>query len=262
MKAQTLTLDDGDLAYVLGGSGPLIVFAHALGPLAWGPLERLRETCTVAIPDWEESTTPAETMNAFGWFEALAREHGGGRATLCAWSMAGPQAIYYAQRRPAALERLILVDVAGLGPGLPDLAFRDIPHVILTKLVGHPTRGFVRILWRHWVRSEHVDTKPLVEATYRFFKTGLAAPVEPDGDEDEEEDDDDELLATLSEIAAPTLVLAGRHSTVLGPRFGKTAAALLPKGELVVFEESSHTLQLEEADKFQEAVAAFMAGGR
>lgn len=254
MNDATLPLDGGDLAYVHGGAGPLIVFAHALGPLAWGPLERLRRTCTVAIPDWEASTTPAETMSGFGWFEALADAHGSGRAALCAWSMAGPQAIHYAALRPAHLDRLILVDVAGLGAGLPELEWRDVPHMILSRIVGHPTKGFVRILWRHWVRNEGVDTAPLVEATHRFFRSGLASPVDPDDEDDEE----DELLDRLPSIAVPTLVLAGRHSTVLGPRFGKAAAALLPDARLVVFEESSHTLQLEEPEAFEEALAGFM----
>ncbi|MND07160.1 alpha/beta hydrolase fold protein [compost metagenome] len=56
----------------------------------------------------------------------------------------------------------------------------------------------------------------------------------------------------------PTLVFAGRHSLVLGPQRGQIAAEKLPRGKLIVFEHSSHTLQLEEPAKFQELVAAFV----
>ena len=47
----------------------------------------------------------------------------------------------------------------------------------------------------------------------------------------------------------------------LRTRLGRTAAALLPRAEHIVFEESSHALQLEEQDKFEDALAAFMTCG-
>jgi pimeloyl-ACP methyl ester carboxylesterase len=36
------------------------------------------------------------------------------------------------------------------------------------------------------------------------------------------------------------------------------AAGKLPRGKMIVFEHSSHTLQLEEPSKFQEVVASFV----
>lgn len=255
MNEANLALEDGELNYLRGGEGPLVVFSHALGPLAWGPLDRLMDSCTVAVPDWERSTVPANTMGGLDWFEELTASMGFQQAALCAWSMAGPAAIYFATGHPACLSRLILVDVAGLGSGLPPLRLRDLPHLVLTRLMGHPTRGLVRAMWRNWVRQEDVDTRPLEEATYRFFRDESNAPEDP-SDEDE-----DTVIEVLPAVEIPTLVLSGRHSTVLGPRYGRTAAALLPLGEHIVFEESSHALQLEEPDKFQSALAAFVSGG-
>ncbi len=256
MNEETLNLEDGVLTYLRGGAGPLVVFSHALGPLAWTPLDRLMRSCTVAVPAWDRSKVPPNTMGGLGWFEALTDAMGFTQAALCAWSMAGPAAIYYAAEQPPRLSHLVLVDVAGLGPDLPPLRWRDIPHLVLTQLLGHPTRGFVRSMWKNWVRQEHVDTKPLEEASYRFFRDESKAPADPTGDDE----DDDELIDELPAIAAPTLVLSGRHSTVMGPRHGKIAAALLPHGQHIVFEESSHALQLEERDEFQNAVAAFVTG--
>jgi len=257
MTAATLPVPTGDLAYHHAGAGPLVVLSHALGPVAWGPLDRLARSCTVAIPDWQRSTVPADTMSGLDWFEALVASLGSDSATLCAWSMAGPAAILYAATRPARLSRLVLVDVAGLGEGLPPLQLRDLAHLLLSKLRGHPTRGFVRALWRNWVHREDFDTTPLVEASYRFFRDQEGALAEP-SDEDEE---DDAIVDALSSIEVPTLVLAGRHSTVLGPRHGKVAAALLPRSRLLVLEGSSHALQLEEPEAFQDAVAAFVTDG-
>ena len=257
MNDESLALEHGMLTYLRGGKGPLVVFSHALGPLAWGPLDRLMGSCTVAVPVWERSTVPANTMGALGWFEALTAAMGFQRAALCAWSMAGPAAIYFAAAQPAGLSHLILVDVAGLGPGLPPLRWRDLPHLVLTRLLGHPTRGFVRAMWKNWVRRGNVDTKPLEEATYRFFRDESNAPEDPTDDDE----DADTVIDVLPTVKVPTLVLSGRHSSVLGPRYGRTAAALLPLGKYIVFEESSHALQLEERYKFQGALAAFVTGG-
>ena len=41
MNDESLALEHGTLTYLRGGKGPLVVFSHALGPLAWGPLDRL-----------------------------------------------------------------------------------------------------------------------------------------------------------------------------------------------------------------------------
>lgn len=258
MDEHTLPLENGTLTYRSGGRGPWVVFSHALGPLAWGPLERLRERCTVAVPDWERSTVPPRTMGGLTWFEALLAHHGAERAALCAWSMAGPAAIHYAAETSAHLSHLILVDVAGLGPGLPPLRWRDIPHVVASRLRGAPTRGLVRSLWRNWVRSPEVETGPLIEASVRFFRDQQAALDDPTDDDDT--DEEEALLDALSEIDVPTLVLSGRHSTVLGPRHGRIAASMLPHGTHTIFEESSHALPLEEPEKFQTAVAELVCG--
>lgn len=255
MNDESLDLGNGTLAYARGGDGPLVVFSHALGPLAWGSLERVMGSCTVAVLDWERSTVPARTMGELGWFEALCAATGFERAALCAWSMAGPAAICFAAERPACLSHLVLVDVAGLGSDLPPLRLRELPHLLVTKFLGHPSRGLVRAMWRNWVRRRDVvDVTPLEEATYRFFRD-TAKDLEDPTDDDEE---DDELIAELPDVRVPTLVMSGRYSTVLGPRHGRTAAALLPHAEHVVFEESSHSLQLEEAAKFEEALVAFV----
>jgi pimeloyl-ACP methyl ester carboxylesterase len=109
-------------------------------------------------------------------------------------------------------------------------------------------------MWRSWVRRGNVDTKPLEEATYRFFRDVSNAPEDPT------DEDEDTVIDVLPNVRVPTLVLSGRYSSVMGPRYGRTAAALLPRGKHIVFEESSHALQLEEADEFQDALAAFVTG--
>jgi len=254
-----LDLAGGELACRTAGHGPLVVLTHALGPLAWGDLAPLARSCTVAVPDWEASSLDRRTQVTLEWFEPLVRALGHERGALAAWSMSGPGAIWFAAEEPPALSRLVLVDVVGLGD-VPPLRWRDLPHVLAMRLLGRPTRGFVRMLWRGWVGRDDLDTRELEEATLRFFRANRDAFGLPGSGDDEDEEDDEPLIDELPSIRVPTLVLAGRHSQVLGPEHGRAAAERLPDGRLVVFERSGHSLQLEEPDRFQDVVAGFVSG--
>ena len=239
-----LELPGGALVHRSAGAGPLVVLTHAFGGLAWGDLTALAGSCTVVVPDWEASTLDRRTQVTFAWFDPLVRSLGHGSRPACAsWSMSGPGAIWFAAEEPPALSRLILDEVAGLGE-LPPIRLRDLRHLLWMRLRGRPTRGFVRMLWRGWVWQQGLDTRELEQATLRFFRAN------PDayglGAEEDDEDEDESLLDELQHIQVPTLVLAGRHSQVLGPEHGRAAVQRLPRGELVVFEESGHSLQLEE----------------
>jgi proline iminopeptidase len=256
MNERTFTLDEGSFTYLHGGAGPLVVLTHGLGPLAWGTLDQLMGSCSVAVPVGERCSINTEARITLKWFKPLVGDMGFKHAALCSWSMAGPAAIEYAAGRPEALTRLILVDVAGLGSDWPRLRLGDLLHFFLTRLLGRPTRGFVRSMWRSMVHRPDLDTKPLIAATYRFFRREPGALLGPPDEDDN--DDGESLRDMLASIAVPTLVLAGRHSLVLGPERGRIAAEKLPRGKLIVFEDSSHTLQLEEPDKFLEVIAAFV----
>lgn len=62
----------------------------------------------------------------------------------------------------------------------------------------------------------------------------------------------------LGEIAAPTLVLGGRHDWVTPYGESEVIAAGIPGSELVIFEESGHLPFVEEQDRFLEVVRRFM----
>jgi len=62
----------------------------------------------------------------------------------------------------------------------------------------------------------------------------------------------------MEQVRVPTLVLAGRYSLVLGPEAGARAVERLPEGRLVIFERSAHAIALEEPERFQEEMAAFV----
>ncbi|MDX1479157.1 MAG: alpha/beta hydrolase [Saprospiraceae bacterium] len=243
--------DNGGLRVALGGRGPLIIFNHALGPLAWGDLSRLEADFTVAIPDWVASDYDHAARAALDWFGVLCSELGVTQAALCVWSMAGPAGIRFAARQPDNLSHLVLVDVAGLSDALPPLEWKDVPHLVMSRLRGYPTRGMVRAMWRSWVLPG-LQTSELEEATYQFFRGQRKQRPGPQGTEEPP------LLDALSLISVPVLVLGGRHSAVLGPVLARSVSGHLDRADVVIFERSSHALQLEEPEKFQQVMASWL----
>lgn len=63
----------------------------------------------------------------------------------------------------------------------------------------------------------------------------------------------------LPAIRCPTLVTVGRHDWITPVAASETIASLIPGARLVVFEESGHSPQIEEAPKFQATVRAFLS---
>ena len=254
-NTNTLDLEGGGLIYVSGGEGPLILFSHMLGAVAWGDLPELMQSCTVVIPIWDKSSISHDDWGAYRWFDPLLDALKADHATLCAWSMAGPSAIRFAASKPARLQNLILTDVVGLGGGLPRLTLRDLPSVIRTSLTGKPTRGYVKAMWRNWLKpGSTMDTTSLVDAHLHFLNSARygrkqkgTPPVV-------------QLADLLPQIAVPTLIVAGKHSSVMGVEYGAVASTKIPQCKLVICEESGHAPQLEEPAKFQDAVRAFVNG--
>ena len=67
-----------------------------------------------------------------------------------------------------------------------------------------------------------------------------------------------DMRPRLHEITAPTLILAGRWDFRTTPEDTKVMQQEISGAELVVFEESSHMLYIEEQDKFVATVIDFM----
>lgn len=67
-----------------------------------------------------------------------------------------------------------------------------------------------------------------------------------------------DLKPQLSTVAAPTLITVGRTDWITPVSCSETIASLIPNSELVVFEESGHSPQIEEAEKWTKTVRSFL----
>lgn len=61
----------------------------------------------------------------------------------------------------------------------------------------------------------------------------------------------------LSAIDSPTLVLAGRHDFICGPRWADELRGGIPNSVMVVFENSGHFAHIEQEDDFTNAIVSF-----
>jgi proline iminopeptidase len=68
-----------------------------------------------------------------------------------------------------------------------------------------------------------------------------------------------DLRARLPEIAVPTLVVVGRHDWITPVEASEELAAGIPGAELVIFENSGHSPQLEENERFIAVVRDFLS---
>ena len=67
-----------------------------------------------------------------------------------------------------------------------------------------------------------------------------------------------DLRPELARITAPTLVLAGRHDWICPPEFSAEIRALIPGSEYRVFENSSHSIRVDEPEALNAAIRAFV----
>lgn len=67
-----------------------------------------------------------------------------------------------------------------------------------------------------------------------------------------------DLKSSLPSVTVPTLITVGRHDWITPVSCSETIAALVPQSELVVFEKSGHSPQVEEADEWLGTVREFL----
>ncbi|SDG32505.1 proline iminopeptidase [Sinosporangium album] len=67
-----------------------------------------------------------------------------------------------------------------------------------------------------------------------------------------------DLKSALPGVTAPTLITVGRHDWITPVACSETIADLIPQSTLVVFENSGHSPQAEEADLWEATVREFL----
>ena len=69
-----------------------------------------------------------------------------------------------------------------------------------------------------------------------------------------------DLRPELAAITAPTLIIAGQQDWICPPEFSEEIHRLIPHSQLQVFENSSHSLRVDEPQRLITSIRAFVQG--
>ena len=282
--SRTLVVDGVKLHYFCGGSGSPLVLVHGLGSSAavefyynLEPLAAQHRVIAVDLPGFGQSDKPVLEYTIDLFVKAvsdLMASEGVGRAAVMGVSMGGRVALGLALTDPEQVERLILVDALGVGPPRRVLAYR----ILLTKGLGELTLSgtaralrrmnpaTIRRFWGWYLnRPGRVDailsdqriadhgallSKPEYRAAYLSALRSLAGMRSLR--------DGVVVAARLPELRMPTLLVWGRHDHIFPPSHAESALERLPNGRVEIFEGSGHTPQMEEPERFNRLVLAFL----
>lgn len=262
------------LVYDDAGQGTPIVTLHGgpgMGSRAgdWAAFQPLTDTYRLISYDQRgngesQGAEPYSHAQFVADLEALRQQLGLGKIVVLGGSYGGFIALEYALAHPGNLHAVILRDTAAsnrfqgtskeraLGSG-----FR-VDEETLDRLFSGRVRSdddfresFAMIQPLYTVERDPArEAERLARIPFRFETHNWAfSRNQPEYD----------LTARLGEIQVPVLVTVGRHDWITPLEASEELAAGLPNGELVVFEHSGHSPQVEEQGRYLATVRGFLA---
>ena len=261
-----------DIHYAAAGDGPPIVFLHGLGAssITWqeniGPLSDRFRVYTPDFPGHGDSvkldveyTVEAGISLVLGFLDAV----GARKAALCGSAMGGLIALQTALQHPGRVSHLVLINSAGIGREIAGyLRVMSLP--LLGEFLEGPTHRSARAMMRlvFGARKEYpealfeelVRTRSLPGGRNAVLKS-LRVGVNILGMRPEHR-----LLHRLRELQMPLMIVWGALDPVFPPKYAQAAAEAAPGSKLLFFPNAGHWPHMEEAERFNAEVTAFLLG--
>jgi len=255
-KTQRATLPDAAVHYWRGGRGAPVVFVHGFGTEAAVNWYQQMIACVssfdVIAPDLPGfgGSDRIATTNCIALqvrsLAALLERLRLDRVVLVGHSMGGWISLAFAAAYPERVNRLVVVDAAGLRFD-PDMSLERalLPQTIddVRLLIRANFQRAVRLptfVLRDLLRTARRDVEPRTELLQRLVY----------GDE--------HLDDRLHAITAPTLVVWGRGDTLTPPALGERIAAAIPEARLVIFDDCAHSPNVEQYERFNRLLLEFL----
>lgn len=195
--------------------------------------------------------------------EGLRQALGLGKIVLLGGSYGGFIALEYALRHPEQLHALILRDTAAshkyqhtskqraLSSGFP-MDLERLDRLFNGQMTSDEDfrQSFAMIQPLYTVQRDPAEeARRLAAIPFRYQTHNWAfSRNQPHYD----------LTGRLGEVRVPVLVTVGRHDWITPLEASQELHRLLPNSELVVFEESGHSPQIEEREKYLQTVRDFL----
>lgn len=259
-----------------GGEWSPVVFIHGLGGSWQNWLENLavvaqtRRVVGVDLPGFGWSDPPTGDVSISGFadaVEALCDHLDLGPVALVGNSMGGFTSAEAAIRHPDRVERLVLVDAAGISTS--DLMRRPARAMAKMLTLGTTARarrtgpGGSRAVLPARPGALHAAVATIARHPTRLKRDLLAEQMMGRGGEREflasmDAIMDYDIRDRLPEIACPTLVVQGADDMLVPARDADEFNRLIPDSRVLLLEDTGHVPMLERPTVFNEHLLAFL----
>jgi len=186
-------------------------------------------------------------------------------ASLIGHSLGGGVSLQFSIQFPDKVEKLVLVNSAGLGKKVT-LLLRLLTLPIIGKLLARPSRKRTANFLKECVNDSTLITDELIEFGYSLAalpgaQDSLLSIVRTLGNiRGMREDVLRSIVDNLATIIAPTFILWGQQDRILPVAYAHVAEKKIPNVQLHIFDPCGHFPQLERPEEFNSLVLKFLAG--
>ena len=228
-----------DIRYVEAGDGPPLVCLHGAGGLrltrAHELLAERYRVIAFETPGFGESPVN-DVSRSLPELASSMREAVGAvgleRCHLWGTSFGGKLALWFATQEPERVDALVLASPAAIieDPWMPQ------PDEMASVLYAHPER-----------QANTATLAPEVDAKQRgLVRRLIGPPREP------------ELEDAMRRLDVPTLVLFGTEDRLTPPGLGRYYRELLPRGHVVIVDNTAQAIYAERPETFAAIVGDFL----
>ena len=271
---------DVDAHWLAAGRGTPVLLVHGLGnsSLVWRRVIRgLAQGHRVVVPDLpgfghSSPTRRRPLLNAYTDFlaELVERTSPGVPAAVVGNSTGGAAALRLAAVRPDLVSRLVLVDPAGVGQGVPSW-WRLVRFEPLVRLVSAvpltltPRPVLEYLIGEAYRRMAFADPAHVSERSVRLFAERLNSRARIHRFLRNAHDVVDAFQGDVQSIEAPlpvpVLALWGRQDRLVPLHDALALLERIGGLEVRIIEDAGHSPQLEAPDAFLDAVRPFLDRG-
>jgi pimeloyl-ACP methyl ester carboxylesterase len=235
------------------GAGPALLLLHGWGGSArsFAPimpdLIRSFDACTFDFPGFGLSALPNDAwgmQDYVRFVRHLMARLGIERAHLLGHSHGGRVGIALAAQAPEAVDRLVLVDSAGIRPPRTlalrtrGLVARTGRRLLAHPLAGEPGRRALVALYRRLGMTDYANAGPLRATFVRIVN--------------------EDLSGLLPSITVPTLVIWGGRDRETPLWMGEQMARAIPNARLCLLPQAGHFSYLDDPRTFEQHVLGFL----
>jgi pimeloyl-ACP methyl ester carboxylesterase len=255
VSERTLKVRGKSVQLFEGGDGPPVLYLHGAGTYWWLPghdrLAARRHVYLPAHPGFGDSTGAEDiediedlVFHTLDVLDELALE----RVDVVGLSLGGWCAVELALRQPQRVNRLVLVDAAGL-------RLRDVPTPDLFLATPAESRELLFADPKGPIAMAAIpDTPPAPEKMVYILRGREAAARLLWNPHVRYR----KLMSRLDRVKRPTLVVWGAQDRLFPLPYGEAFARGIPGAKLVTIDRCGHLPPVEQPERFAEAVLDFL----